>query len=472
MGAPLFLPRREATQQPQGGPLQINRANPLARGLVFAWIPANDLLLKNGAPTRRVGPSGVGLTTDGGTAYAYSNAAPAFTFNECSVTAILTPSNIDSATTYAVACGNSTNTIPLFLLGQGGTSQQLSFRIRDAEDFDSVAAASSAAWANGITTVATGTRSGQGQFLRIYANGAQLAQTTVNSSVPTAFDRFAIGGLLRSTFAQAWQGTTSLVLIHSRALSPQEVASLAANPWQVFQAPQRTMPILAAASGGITADLAKTLGAATAGATATAAVAASATPTLGAVTASSSASVAINAALAKTLGAATVSSSGTLATSASLAATLGAAQLVSTGALALAATATNTLGPAQLTSAATVAITAAASRTLGSATTAATASVSLNAALGKTLQALTLAGTASAPAGATFNATLAAAGMAASAGATVGATLGVTLAALQLTAAAVVDPLTFDPPPLVRAAGLLYVARRPYVDRLMRRKTT
>lgn len=238
--------------QPQGR-VRINMANPLSRGLVFAWVPANSTLLSSGSPTQVFTPMGSGLGTNSSN-YVYSNSAPAFSLSECSITAILTPTNTNASGTYAVSCGNSTNTIPLFLLGNGGSSGMLQFRVRDASNIDTQLQATDPRWTNGTTAIVTGTRSASGATQSLYLQGGLLNQYTgVGAPVATTFDRFAIGGLLRSSFALGWVGTTSLVLIHNRALSPEEAQSLAVNPWQVFEvgsASSMYQAAIVAVSGG------------------------------------------------------------------------------------------------------------------------------------------------------------------------------------------------------------------------------
>jgi hypothetical protein len=240
--------------QPQGR-VRIDRSHPLARGLVFAWVPASEPLLRSGNPARSATPSGAGIVTDG-SAYLYQNAAPGFSLDECSLTAILTPANFDQSSVYAVGCGSSSNSTPLFLLGQGATARQLAFRTRDSGNADVVTAATSSAWQNQATALVSGTRSLTSGRQRLYLQGAELANSTVSAAAATSFDRLAIGGLLRSSFALGFSGTTSLVLVHNRALSAAEQMALASNPWQVFAAPEPDAEPLAAPDFGGTAPAA------------------------------------------------------------------------------------------------------------------------------------------------------------------------------------------------------------------------
>lgn len=232
---PLLL-RQPRTSQPQG-PVGIDWSNPITRGLVYAWIPSTDTLTKSGAPTLTTNVKGVGLATNGSSSYEFSNSAPTFSLDECSVTAILTPIAVANSSSFAVCAGNSGNSNPLFMLGQGATAGQLAFRTRDAAGTDLEVKAAAGAWANGVTSVASGTRSKSAALQRVYSNGSQIGASAVGTASATTFDRFAIGCLLRSSAALFWAGATSFVAIHNRALSAAEVKSLSDNPWQIF-APQ------------------------------------------------------------------------------------------------------------------------------------------------------------------------------------------------------------------------------------------
>ena len=237
------------TSQPQGA-VGIDWANPLSRGLVFAWIPATDQLLKPGAVGGTVNRYGKGISTNGSSTYEYLNSAPVFDLNECSLTAMLTPQNINGASSFAVSAGQNASANPLFMIGQGATSNQLGFRTRDNAGTDIEAKGASADWANGVSSVVTGTRSKTASLQRVFAAGKQVASIAAGTAAATTFDRFAIGCLLRSSAALFWQGSTNLVLIHNRALSDTEIKSLSANPWQIFQPIARNVFSDVVAGGG------------------------------------------------------------------------------------------------------------------------------------------------------------------------------------------------------------------------------
>lgn len=218
--------------------LQLNYSNPLAVGVVDFWYPGvNQLAQGSGVAPFVTSVGGIGAQTNGST-YLYRNSVPGtFTIAECSFTAILIPTSFANASACAAAYGNSGNSNPLFLLGQGSTAGWAAFRTRDSSDVEIQAADS--AWANGKLAILTGTRSIKSGLQTLSINGRQIGSTSASTTSGAVFDRFAIGGLLRSGFGSSWPGQTLLVVVHNRALSPNEITRLHANAYQIFMPDQR-----------------------------------------------------------------------------------------------------------------------------------------------------------------------------------------------------------------------------------------
>ena len=173
------------TSQPQQ-PVQIDWTNPLARGLVDAWIPASILPGRVGSVPLAFTPSGVAASTSGST-YLFRNSVPgSFSLAESSITAILTPDTTTTASVYAACYGSSASANPLFMIGQGGTSNQLGFRTRDAANVDVATAATDADWAQGKTAIVSGTRSAIESLQRLYINGRQIASGAVGTPAANA----------------------------------------------------------------------------------------------------------------------------------------------------------------------------------------------------------------------------------------------------------------------------------------------
>lgn len=255
-----IIVKKPWTSQPQV-PVGIDWSNPICKGIQFVWVPANNQLLPVSSPTYTVNQKGRGINTNGSSSYLYQSISSMIDLQECSVTAILTPTLITTASAVAVALGNSGNDNPLFMLGQGSTTNNLSFRTRDTAGTDVEVQATDSAWASGVPAVCSGTRSSSGGYQRVFIAGRQIATASPATAGAVTYDRFAIGGLLRSAFALAYSGTTSLVILHKRALSAGEIKSLADNPWQIFAPLKRV--IYAPAISGATAALTGTVTTAT-----------------------------------------------------------------------------------------------------------------------------------------------------------------------------------------------------------------
>lgn len=237
--AQLILPSRFNQQPQQPAPLDLS--NSLTRGLAYAWIPANSTLLRSGNPILSVNSGGVATRTSGdASGFLYAFSSPAFDINEVSVSALLTPTNTSIAGAWAIGGGSNPDNGQLLLLGQSDNAA-LGFATRGASNnFYSTSGAIST-WSNGVTSLVTGVRSSRAGTQKVYCRGVQAGSAPVGTDSATVFNRFSIGGVLRDSFSAGWAGAVGLVLIHNRALSPLEVATLAENPWQVFKAPPRRL---------------------------------------------------------------------------------------------------------------------------------------------------------------------------------------------------------------------------------------
>lgn len=240
----MSFPRFVRNRQPQ---IPVSADYP---GLIYVWTPATDTLAKSGTITRAHTSNGMAVVT-ASSAYEFMNSAPQFSLDACSILSILTPKDVTAAaSTYAVACGSSSSVRPLFMIGQGASTSQLSFRTRDSENTDIATSGTSPEWASGKTSVCIGVRSKSLATQRVFANGKQIASSAVGTAAATTFDRFAIGCLLRSTAALHWAGKTGLVAVFNRKLSDAEIKSLSDNPWQIFQPAARAIWVPVGAAGG------------------------------------------------------------------------------------------------------------------------------------------------------------------------------------------------------------------------------
>lgn len=225
-----------------------------------------------------------------------------------------------------------------------------------------------------------------------YINGVSGTNDGVDTGAVSGVNRIGVGAIRRlAGFQFPFSGMIGESAIWAPEVSTQVIKRLN-DPGLRFELwyPLRSKKWISVGSG-ITADLSKTLGAATLSSGAALAIAASASKTLGALSITSVTQLALAAASANTLSAATLSATGSLAIADALTATLGAATLASTGTLAIAGALTQTLGAVTLSSATSLGgITADLSKTLGAASLTASGTLAIAAALTQTLGAESL----------------------------------------------------------------------------------
>lgn len=238
----LILPSRFRQQPQQAGPF--DNSDPLAQGLIYAWIPATNNLLKSGNPIMSANSAGSVVVVNGVNGYLYSNSSPQFNINEMSVSALLTPNDTSIAGAWAIGGGNNPDNGQLLLLGQSDNAQ-LGFATRGASNNFYSTAGTASTWANGVTSLVTGVRSSSLGTQKVYCRGIEVGSSAVGTDGTTTFNRFSIGGVLRDTFSAGWAGTVGAVYIHNRPLKASEVALLAENQWRVFAAPKKRIWVAA-----------------------------------------------------------------------------------------------------------------------------------------------------------------------------------------------------------------------------------
>lgn len=244
--------------QPQGQ-VRIDAGNPLARGLVDAWVGSNPLsqlsagkaqqLAQTGVVPRVVDTTGRGLLFDGSSQYLSKTVSAITSAAEATILVIAAPANTANTTRAIFGYGNTATANSLMFIGQGGTTGQLSFWARsDGNVSQNLQVVPASGWVAGVPAVLVGTRSESQGFHRLYLNGVSLSPLASTALGATTFNRTAIGGLLRSSFGLGFNGTVYLTLSWDRALSDAEVQQISANPWQLFQSSSQRQLITGAAA--------------------------------------------------------------------------------------------------------------------------------------------------------------------------------------------------------------------------------
>jgi hypothetical protein len=247
MGAPLFLPRRLATAQPQQV-ARIDWSNSLARGLLRAYHFGHKGVdaVSGGAPWT-LGASGGGTwgAAVAGRGLAHTLATGRAQVNDGlqnQITAELTVLILYTST--AVAAGND------FLFASAGSDYNWGMYFGDTAQFFLKNTGGAGAATTGTPLTAGATR----VYAATYAAGAGANNLKFYDSgrlTSSATQTGNVSQLNLPVSSQTWNGGNStagtlyVAYVWNRALSPAEVAAISANPWQLFAAPPMILPLSA-----------------------------------------------------------------------------------------------------------------------------------------------------------------------------------------------------------------------------------
>lgn len=345
--------------QPQGR-AQINWANPITQGLVFAYVATPTGYMGYAVDGQNIGTyQNTSGTTVGTLALnPMGQAMRALTGTQPPVAAPVHPA-MQTQNYSLLAVGTATLATNQSALDDdnGGTgTRKYQFRLNNGKvefipfiSTDTVisipafgTALTAADVAKGVVMGATASPTRVAAF----QNG-KVSSTSVSGTLATPTNQPYIG--IRKTAVQAWAtGGLNLVCAWSRTLSDADMQSLAANPWQIFADQYEDDEFPSAAPAGSTGSLNVTLGTVSLAATGSVPVTGSSSMTLGAMTTAATGGVAASGSLAITLDALTAAGNGDVSESGALSSTLNAATLNASGTVSAAGTLTATLGPAVL----------------------------------------------------------------------------------------------------------------------------
>jgi hypothetical protein len=258
--------------QPQGL-IRLNAAHPLARDLAFAWVGSGDTDVVTGkgpkvdgvTPLRAPYGSRLGRKFIGGGDFDFG-VRPDLNFSALSNQTILTEVVInDAATCSGMICGRVSSSWDYHVNVSAG-SQVVGY----AAGGDS----SGIGWPGtyqglypyvDVPLIVCGTYDRVNQ--KLYINGQLKVSKAFTGAFANSTDPFAVGsrGGGNQTTQQLTGATVGLVLIFKRTLTDMEVASLSANPWQLFAAPEEdyessVAPAVGAALSGTGPALASATG--------------------------------------------------------------------------------------------------------------------------------------------------------------------------------------------------------------------
>jgi len=231
----------KSTRLSQAGAREIDWSNPITLGLAEASLSTSagpiDVIrrssfTKNGTPTLITRDRGVATATVSPAGYYQTGRTVIASLAECCILSFGSMPPGNQPTTQLCAAGATASGNPLLMLGQGGSST-LSFRTRNLASAEVQTAGGD--FKDGVARVYLGNRSESGNFQRVYANGVLQATAASGSLGATTFNSWALHGMLRTSWGLAMTSNIFLSLLWARSLSDVEIASISANPWQIFR---------------------------------------------------------------------------------------------------------------------------------------------------------------------------------------------------------------------------------------------
>lgn len=234
---------RTRTRQPQFA-AGIDWRNPITRGLVAAINPAIGRDMVTGAPlvfsgaslvTRKSGRSAL---SNGSSTFAYVD-LPSRTYTQGTILAVTEPVAL-AMNTGVVQFASMASLNPIVSIRTGNTTSSSKIRLWLRGDDGGTVGEDQGdgaldAFAVGKTSVATITFKVGGRYYA-FANGIKDTKSESVSSSALTLSRLALGALsFAGGTADFYSGASSLVLVFDRVKNDGEIASLSANPWQVFK---------------------------------------------------------------------------------------------------------------------------------------------------------------------------------------------------------------------------------------------
>jgi hypothetical protein len=250
-----------ARTQPQGL-ARINRSNPLTRGLQIAILPGIPVNVANGKPLSFDSPLPI-VATPRGNAFSWASAsgdavntgyANPSASSHSGIIFMRTASVGSSAQTILDSRVSANNGFSFYTLNGGGTfpNQTVTLQYTHGGISDYQLSIPVPAGVN-TDFVAIGFSAVIGTRLRSFGLGQFLQQISIGG-INQSSDAIRLGrGVFFNQNPASYN--SNLILYWNRELSDAEHAAIAANPWQLFDAPSQTQFPRAAAASGTSAAL-------------------------------------------------------------------------------------------------------------------------------------------------------------------------------------------------------------------------
>jgi hypothetical protein len=263
---PVLLRPSLLTSQPQGT-VALNRANPLTVGLGNLWVATSLADVATGLLPLSIGSSTTfdirGDKTGGAMRALVSTASTSSTFGLQYPLGIPLTGNFTLfayskldfntfLTSCAIANDYTGSVGTTAIIKSSGTYHPRGYVTNSA---------GTVVQANSATTLPTAlilqTLVYNGSNILFYENGVQVASASVTSIKQYASQKFLVGHGASATIA----GYMGMCGAFSRALAPAEIASLAANPWQLLKSTNPVISALTTAAGATNYSLTCSAGA-------------------------------------------------------------------------------------------------------------------------------------------------------------------------------------------------------------------
>jgi hypothetical protein len=232
---------------------QINWANPITKGLIFdapffekATLKPRDVVVGNDSSTLTLGTGGYTIKTQG-SAMSYDGTTTNLFWNTRLYQDSLTVYSYELFV-YIIGTGGG-GLGRLFVKGNGNAPGYIMANITATDlQFNIQAATTSGQWASAVPSsnvwhhiVFTLNEVAQPAKLYVDGNLQTLTTTTSSSGARQGESAHLYVGNTQSGI-RGWNGYISYIRQYNRILIPNEIRSLAANPWQVYKQTKLGIP--------------------------------------------------------------------------------------------------------------------------------------------------------------------------------------------------------------------------------------
>ena len=238
----LILPSRGLMSQPQG-PVSVDWSNPITRDLIDYAVPNVSRLDNINAGRILATSGGLGYSSNGGSASGWQKTSPIASIDSTKPITILASVSGAAGSTDNRIYGLATASGYILYVGSGlGNASKMRLWIRtpsaDIGSVDTTATVFEAGVPHvGVLRYTPG-------LIESFVDGKVDATSAGTAIGTTSGTMWSGAGTLYRGSASGFNASSTLAgMVFARALSNAEVASLSANPWQIFKQPSKYIDI-------------------------------------------------------------------------------------------------------------------------------------------------------------------------------------------------------------------------------------